>query len=182
MDTLNTPAINLEEIKEQFHSTRKGSTLSLSKVEVQNAGNANSPVFALGTIGIDYGSKKRKRAFKQILGGNLYDTRKLLEYLKQEEITPDTLIWTLNQNSLPIYIILPDGAFASDTVKRLMDIFQKQLNGDVELVSVAGKIKGKAKLLSGMEVPVIVPDPAGIYSWSTDEMKLKVGSSCVSSC
>ncbi|MBC8232705.1 peptidase [bacterium] len=131
-------------------------------------------VYALGTIGIDYGSEERRRVFEHILASSLYDTQKLVEYLKQEEVTPDVLIWTLNQNSLPIYVILPDGAFARHTFDRLMEILQGQLDQGVELVSVPGTIEGKTKLLSGTEVPVIVPDLAGIVSWSTDEMMLKV--------
>jgi cyanobactin maturation PatA/PatG family protease len=56
------------------------------------------------------------------------------------------------------------------THERLRRAFQGQLQEGVEIVSVPGVIGGKARLLSGQVVPVIVPAVRGIFSWATQQI------------
>jgi cyanobactin maturation PatA/PatG family protease len=73
-------------------------------------------------------------------------------------------------DATPIYAIMPAGAFASGTYKRLLTIYKEQLDGEVELVSVPGVIAGSARLQSGQVVPVIVPARHDLHSWQTSDV------------
>lgn len=98
----------------------------------------------------------------------------MLDYLNKKGATPDSLVWTLDQNSQPLYILLPQGSHAQLGFAKLMKLFQRQLDNGVELVAVAGSIVGSARLLSGAELPIVAPHTGGTFPFSTDEMLLKV--------
>jgi hypothetical protein len=88
------------------------------------------------------------------------------------------ILWTLNQDETPIYVLRPQGAFARETYVRLLEFFDEQLatsqegpKGEIiqkaERVSVPGIIQGSETLLSGQSVPVLVPDLRAMFNWST---------------
>ena len=54
-----------------------------------------------------------------------------------------------------------------DAYKELRNFLRQQLEEGVERVSIPGLIAGKATLLLGQVVPVVVPDLRGMYSWTT---------------
>lgn len=119
-------------------------------------------VYALGTLGIDFGSEERKDSFTQELMG-----KDLLEYLHDNPWAAQNLIWTLNLDATPIYAIVPQGPFASVAYERLRSFLA---DTKVERVSIPGYIGSTIKLMSGQTVPVIVPEVRGMYSWTLNAL------------
>lgn len=126
-------------------------------------------VFALGTLGYDFGTEARRDSVLQHMAApaSPYDPNQLLAYLERNPWDAAAIFWTLTLETTPIYTIQPQGAFASDIYKRLRDFLGEQTRGEVERVSIPGHIVGSARLFTGQVVPVIWPEPRGMYSWNT---------------
>lgn len=144
-------------------------------------------VYALGTLGYDFGSEARRDSFKQLMpaysiGGitvpaNPYDARQMVDYLAASPSESRSLIWTLNIELTPIYAIEPQGAFARDTYAVLQELLAGQIQAEtseefVERVSIPGVLTGKTvKLFSGQVVPLLAPqNPRGIYGWKINTL------------
>jgi cyanobactin maturation PatA/PatG family protease len=129
-------------------------------------------VFALGTVGFDYGTAARRDSIVQHMGEspNPYDPQQLLNYLENYPWEAASVLWTLNLDTTPIYAIQPQGPFASDAYQRLREFLREQLTEGVERVSMGGLIMGQARLFSGLVVPVVAPDLRCNYSWTTDAL------------
>ncbi|MBK1989157.1 PatA/PatG family cyanobactin maturation protease [Sphaerospermopsis aphanizomenoides BCCUSP55] len=126
------------------------------------AGQKTAPpiVYALGTLGTDFGTEARRDSFSQMIPPGV----SLVDYLSQNPYEAQSLIWTLSLDATPIYAIVPVGAYAAFGYNRLREILAE---GDsVERVSIPGRIASSIKLMSGQTVPVIVPELRGIYSWT----------------
>jgi cyanobactin maturation PatA/PatG family protease len=119
-------------------------------------------VYALGTLGYDFGTEARRDSLLQHMEG-----KNLLEYLEDDLSQAASLIWTLNLDATPIYAVQPQGAFAALAYGRIVQFLGEQHTDGVERVSIPGVIVGKVRLLSGQVVPVIWPELRGMYSWST---------------
>jgi cyanobactin maturation PatA/PatG family protease len=140
-------------------------------------GAARQLVFALGQIGYDLISEARLDSLVQKMAGQAggttpervlaFDPRNLLAYLEKNPWDAAAVEWTLNVDGSPIYAIRPQGAFAADAYKELRDFLKHRVEEGAERVSIPGVVAGKARLLLGQVVPVIVPDLRGMYSWST---------------
>jgi hypothetical protein len=134
-------------------------------------------VYALGRIGYDLMSEARLDSLTQMIGvqrgesraGRVlaFDSRKMLDYLKDNPWEAATLEWTLILDDTPIYAIRPRGPFAAETYKELQMFLLQQLEEGAERVSIPGVIAGKATLLYGQVVPVVVPELRGMASWTT---------------
>lgn len=136
-----------------------------------------SLVYALGTLGYDFGSEARRDAFIQSMEGdwpNPDDPVQLLTCLERNPEYAESFIWTLEIEGTPVYAIRPIGGFASITYKQLSKFLKEQQTERVERVSIPGIIAGKVKLLSGQVVPVIIPELRGMCSWSTDALVREV--------
>jgi cyanobactin maturation PatA/PatG family protease len=76
----------------------------------------------------------------------------------------------LKLNQTPIYAILPAGPFAeriySFLIKTMREQLAREIKDRVEWVSVPGRLGGAVRLYHGQSVPVIVPEPRGMYSWN----------------
>lgn len=120
-------------------------------------------VYALGQLETDYGTQARSDSFTQAM---LPDTS-LLEHLDQNPWESQSITWTLNLDTTPIYAILPNGPFANVTYERLRQFLA---DPNVERVSIPGYIGGKVRLMSGQVVPAIIPDVRGMCSWSADAL------------
>jgi hypothetical protein len=141
------------------------------------SGAGRQLVFVLGQIGYDLISEARLDSLVQKMAGQAggttpervmaFDPRKLLAYLEENPWDAAAVEWTLNVDGAPIYAIRPQGAFAADCYKELRDFLKQRVEEGAERVSIPGVIAGKATLLLGQVVPVIVPDLRGMYSWST---------------
>lgn len=144
-------------------------------------------VYALGTIGYDFGSEARRDSFKQLMPAasmdgilvpaNPYDARQIVDYLGASPSEGKALIWTLNQELTPIYAIEPVGSFGAD----VYDVLQQLLAGQVlasdssdyiERASIPGWVTDKTvTLLSGQVLPAIkVNNIRGIYGWKVNAL------------
>ena len=144
-------------------------------------------VYALGTLGYDFGSEARRDSFKQLMPGvaidgtaipaNPYDARQMVDYLGDNLSEDKSLIWTLNLELTPVYAIEPGGAFARDVYGILQELLSGQIQAEdsenyVERVSIPGILSGRSvKLFSGQVVPVIeVPNIRGMYGWKVNTL------------
>jgi len=144
-------------------------------------------VYALGTLGYDFGTEARRDSFKQLMPAysigavtvpaNPYDARQMVDYLAASPSESRSLIWTLNIELTPIYAIEPQGAFARDTYAILQELLAGQIQAEsseeyVERVSIPGVLTGKTvKLFSGQVIPLIAPqNPRGIYGWKINSL------------
>jgi cyanobactin maturation PatA/PatG family protease len=160
-----------------------------------------SLVFALGHLDIDLVSETRQFSLQQHLWefrhekhgvphdptrlpnqaeANPFDHNQLLEYLEDEENGWDATAvhWVLKHHQTPIYAIAPDGPFAHKIYSRLIETMREQLMHKsydrVEWVSIPGRLGGVARLYHGQSVPVIVPEPRGMYSWNLVRLVNKI--------
>jgi hypothetical protein len=133
-------------------------------------------VYALGRIGYDLVNETRLDSLAQHMAahhkvpaerGLVFDSQKALKYLEANRFGASSLEWTLVIDGTPVYAIRPQGAFAGDSYKVLQEFLLEQLEDKVDRVAVAGVLAGTATLLMGQAVPVIVPEPRGLYSWKT---------------
>jgi cyanobactin maturation PatA/PatG family protease len=92
-----------------------------------------------------------------------------LAYLEKNPWEAQSVIWTLNLNETPIYAVLPGGAYADHVYKLLHQFLQEQHQDKVERISIPGVVGGSVPLLNllGGAVPVIRPNPRGMYNWTT---------------
>jgi cyanobactin maturation PatA/PatG family protease len=114
---------------------------------------AGGLVYALGTLGFDFGTEARRDSFKQLMGAAFphgyrhghgpipHDARDIVIYLKYldvdgtiDENKPSyayldeakSLIWTLNLELTPIYGLEPLGPFSLAVYKTLVDLLDYQ--------------------------------------------------------
>ncbi|HLO52157.1 MAG TPA: PatA/PatG family cyanobactin maturation protease [Kamptonema sp.] len=148
---------------------------------------ASKFVYALGTIGYDFGSEARRDTFKQLMPAfeidgtvippNPYDAGQMIDYLSQNPSEAKSLIWTLNQELTPIYALEPRQGFAADVYEILIMMLAGQIepeeNDDfIERVSIPAKTTDKTvQLFSGQEVPVItLINTRGMYGWKINNL------------
>jgi cyanobactin maturation PatA/PatG family protease len=115
-------------------------------------------VYALGELGTDFGTQARQDSFTQAMQGT-----NLLDYFDQNPWEAQSLIWTLNLDTTPIYAIMPTGSYANVTFERLRSFLR---DTNIERVSIPGYLTGTMRLMSGQTVPIIVPEMRGMYGWS----------------
>ena len=136
-------------------------------------------VYALGTLGVDFGIEARRDSFAQSMGpihndqgalvaanGNPQDTRQLLAYLKKNPWDAAALTWTLSIDATPIYAIVPAGPYAAAGHERLQEFLADMLEG-VDRISIPGLVAGSVRLANGQVVTAIIPELRGMFSWTT---------------
>jgi cyanobactin maturation PatA/PatG family protease len=144
-------------------------------------------VYALGTLGFDFGTEARRDSFKQMMlpvvfngvpvPANPYDPRQLVEHLRLRPSEARSLIWTVNLELTPIYAVEAVGPYAAEINAILVDFLADE-NAPIssaefiERVSVPGVVTGQAvRLFSGQMVPVIHIDaPRGLYGWQVNRL------------
>ena len=145
-------------------------------------------VYALGTLGYDFGSEARRDTFKQLMPpfdlgegvmvpANPYDARQMVDYLASDISEARSLIWTLNIELTPVYAIEPKGPFARETYLALQELLAGQIRPEtddnyIERVSIPGVLTGHTiKLFSGQVVPIIEPQSTrGLYGWKVNNL------------
>ncbi len=144
-------------------------------------------VYALGTLGYDFGSEARRDSFKQLMPpvavdntlvpANPYDARQMVEYLADHPPESEALIWTLNLELTPVYALQAVGPFASDVYAVLRDLLAGQVQsegspGYIERISLPGQCRGRnVRLFSGQMVPLVeVAYTRGLYGWHTVQL------------
>ncbi|MEA2467704.1 MAG: hypothetical protein QOJ57_1830 [Thermoleophilaceae bacterium] len=165
-----------------------------SEVALAQAPDSAAPyVYALGTIGYDFGTEARRDSFKQLMaeveipdpgGGqpifvppNPYDARQMVAHLQAFPAEAQALIWTLNLELTPIYAIEPVGPYAADIYATLVRLLAGETAPEdapdyVERVSVPGLLTDRhIKLFSGQPVPVVASEQArGMYGWQVNNL------------
>jgi cyanobactin maturation PatA/PatG family protease len=152
-------------------------------------GAATSPqlVYALGQLDYDLMTEARCDSLVQRIAGLngdvpqrglAFDHAQMLAYLEKNPWDAAAIEWTLTLDGNPTYAIRPHGPFAANAYERLRESLAEQERQEIERVSIPGILVGKARLLNGQVVPVLVPDLRGMYSWTTSAMvKALVGDS-----
>ena len=121
-----------------------------------------SLVFALGTLGYDFGNEARRDSLMQHMGDE-----DLLAYFGNNPSQAASIIWTLNLDATPIYAIQPLGAFAGEAYDQMIQCLREQIEDGVERISIPGVVHGQTRLVSGQVVPIILPELRCMYSWTT---------------
>jgi cyanobactin maturation PatA/PatG family protease len=104
-------------------------------------------------------------------GANPFDPVDMHSFLTKKLHDAAGLLWTVFVESLPIYVIRPEGPFARDAYERLIEFLSdkhaKAAKDRAEIIAVPGVITGQARLYNGMQVPVVNPDLRGLCNWTT---------------
>ena len=183
--TTSAPLTNSSNSQSTIMSNRTSNYITASQAPSDLA--EVNLVYALGTLGYDFGSEARRDSFKQLMPGvaidgtaipaNPYDARQMVDYLGDNLSEAKSLIWTLNLELTPVYAIEPGGAFARDVYAILQQLLSGQIQAEdsenyVERVSIPGILSGRSvKLFSGQVVPVIeVPNIRGMYGWKVNTL------------
>lgn len=133
-------------------------------------------VYTVGQLGYDFGTEARKDSIVQDATGasgqawNPNDPAQVLDNFDAQPWEASSVIWTLSQDTTPIYAVMPNGPYAYKAYEELRQFMRGQINGEVERISIPGFIAGSTRLLSGLTLPVIVPSIRGMYSWNTDAL------------
>jgi cyanobactin maturation PatA/PatG family protease len=145
-----------------------------------NGGGSGQPqlVYALGTLDVDFGTEARRDAFIQAMdeGASPHNPEQLAAFLAVNPIYEQGLTWVLRLDASPIYAIKPVGTYARETAERLREIYRRQFDQNIEIISVPGYMAGQARLLSGIAVPVIYPDARGLYAWDVPTLAQSLAS------
>jgi cyanobactin maturation PatA/PatG family protease len=146
-----------------------------------------SLIYALGTLGFDFGTEARRDSFKQtmvplqingaLVPPNPYDARQLVEHLRAQPSEARALIWTVNLELTPIYAVEAVGPYAAE-INAILVSFLANANASttsaefIERVSVPGTVSGRSvRLFSGQVVPVVEIDaPRGLYGWQVNRL------------
>ncbi len=141
-------------------------------------GRQGSYVFAIGTIGYDFGTEARRDSFRQLMPAsndrpaNPYVAEQMVSYLEDHPHESTKLIWTFNLELTPIYAVEAEIPYARD----VYDFFRKALYGQIQdeaspeyisRVSLPGMLSTRTtRLFSGQVVPVVVAQYRGLWSWN----------------
>lgn len=166
--------------------TGNGLTRPVSPSSVTPSQRSNL-VYALGTLGYDFGTEARRDTFKQFMPAavvgntqvpaNPYDARQMVDYLETNLSESKSLIWTLNIELTPIYAIKPVGAFGADIYETMQYMLAGQVLAEddedyIERVSIPGTLTDETvRLFSGQVIPVLkVNSPRGMYGWKVNTL------------
>lgn len=159
-----------------------------TNVEGSGAEPAAAPpglVYALGTLGYDFGTEARRDSFKQLMApavlngqavpANPYDSRQMIAHLDEHPSEAQALIWTLNLELTPLYALEPVGPFATEVFAALRRLLEGETvavddNEWIERVSIPGRLAGRSvRLFSGQVVPVVELEATrGLYGWRSN--------------
>jgi hypothetical protein len=151
------------------------------------SGGGGRLVYALGTLGYDFGTEARRDSFKQLMApvavegpvvpANPYDGRQMAAHLAANAAEARALIWTLNLELTPVYAVEPVGAFAVSVYELLASLLGGETaaeddEGFIERVSLPGQLCGRTvRLFSGQVVPVVeVEQVRGLYGWQVNTL------------
>ncbi len=129
-------------------------------------------VYAIGTLGVDFGTEARRDSIAQYLPRGEITLPALVTYLRSSIEETERLIWTLQKPSGPAYAIRPSTAFAMGGYAKLLDGLEKQINApssDPVSVALPGFIIGNIGLLSGQTLSVVCPAVKGLQPLSISQ-------------
>lgn len=130
----------------------------------------SSPLaYPIGRIGVSFASQTRRDSiWRSVNGGREGDLKPisneaLVRLFQDQPYQAQSVVWTLSRTDVPMYAIVPHGAFAAETYRWLV---QEWADPNVEFASIPGVIAGQGKLYDGSVVDLLVPDLRGMNSWS----------------
>ena len=181
----NTPSFATPKMSDNAMSISSSHAVQASQAPSELTGH--TLVYALGTLGYDFGTEARRDSFKQLMPAvdvdstsvpaNPYDPRQMVDYLGENLSEAKSLIWTLNLELTPVYAIEPKGPFGRDVYAVLQELLSGQIQAEdsqdyVERVSIPALLTGRSvKLFSGQVVPVIEPqNTRGMYGWKVNTL------------
>lgn len=149
--------------------------------------NESNIVYALGSLGFDFGTEARRDSFKQLMAPaifngvpvppNPYDARQLVEHLVRMPSEANALIWTVSLELTPIYAVQAVGPYATEINGILVEFLAGANEGNlskdhIERISVPGKLASRSvRLYSGQVIPVIeIDSPRGLYAWQSNRL------------
>lgn len=152
-----------------------------------NSPGVSPPVYALGTLGYDFGTDARRDTFKQLMApveidgtvvpANPFDSRQMVDHLTAHPSEARSLIWTLNMELTPIYAIEAEGPYAAAVYELLTRLLAGEVAAGtdpsyVERVAIPGRLPGRTvKLHNGQLVPVIDCEQLrGLYGWEVNKL------------
>ena len=127
-------------------------------------------VFVLGSIAIEPADLSSNVRLASEINSGVGKSGDIISFLRQNPWRVNDIVFVLLQkNRIPIYAIKPHGDFHVNAYETLLEFAQDQLKGDIERVAIGGLLHPSAKinLTSGIEIPVIIPDPGCMYSWTS---------------
>ncbi len=136
----------------------------------QRAQNEVQLVYAIGRLGVSFISQARRDSVWRIVNGSREGDLKpisnaaLQDLFKKQPFQAQSVVWTLSRTEVPMYVIVPSGAFAAETYRWLVNEWQ---DADVEFASIPGVLAGQITLYDGQVVDAVIPDLRGMYSWET---------------
>jgi cyanobactin maturation PatA/PatG family protease len=155
----------------------------------------SSLAYVLAQIGYDFGSWTRYEWYAQQMTqrdnpktgtkfGSPLDRPAFIDYLNYiKEDQPgswESVIWTLEFDTVPVYAVQPVGPYADKALERIKGFFQEQVLGKQdppggtntfksERCSIPGYLTGRSvTLMNGLVVPVIAITDRGLYNWSIE--------------
>jgi cyanobactin maturation PatA/PatG family protease len=149
-----------------------------------------SLVFALGNIGFDFGTEARRDGFRQLMPSvestdtpkpvvtepNPYNATQLADYLDENPWESTKLIWTMNHELTSIYAIEPEVTYHDAVYEMLRYALRRQVlpaedDEFVSRVSLPGVLTNRTvKTFAGQELPVIVVQRRGLYTWNENAL------------
>lgn len=124
-----------------------------------------SLVFALGTLGYDFGSEARRDVFARFMvaegtQGDARDERRVVNHLAGHPADAAALTWVLSVDRAPAYAIEPVGPYAAPIHQQLVRLLAAQLALEpeqrIDRVSLPGRSTDRrVELLSGERLAVV---------------------------
>ncbi|MBO0902094.1 PatA/PatG family cyanobactin maturation protease [Jiella sonneratiae] len=131
-------------------------------------------VYALGSVWFDFGNEARYDAIVQRMGDPVAANTPtaLIDMLSNDLSFATGITFILMQDQIPIYAITPAGPFAQEVYRDLLDAMRTSLDntGDLQRVALPGYVHGSTRLMNGMILPVIYPDPRGMAKWTAPQL------------
>ncbi|CAN7607425.1 S8 family serine peptidase [Bosea sp. LjRoot9] len=125
--------------------------------------------YAIGRLGVSFSTLARRDSIWRSVNGGMEGDLKpisnaaLLDLFGKQPFQTQSVLWTLSRTEVPMYAIVPTGAFAAETYKWFVE---EWADAEVEFASIPGVIAGQTTLYDGNVVDVLVPDLRGMHSWS----------------
>ena len=129
-------------------------------------------VYAIGRLGVSFISQARRDGIWREMNKGKRDDLKpitdanLQELFAERPFLAQSVVWTVSRTEVPMYAIVPMGAFASETYEWLTEEWADK---NVEFISLPGVVAGQVTLYDGQVVDAVVPDLRGMVSWDTDK-------------
>jgi len=132
---------------------------------VTNAPKKTQLVYAIGRLGVSFVSQARRDSIWRLVNGKAEGDLKpitdqsLRELFEKQPFQAQSVVWTLSRSEVPMYVIVPAGAFAAETYKWMVEEWADRA---VEFVSIPGVLAGQVALYDGQIVDAVIPDLRGM--------------------